>query len=108
MHETPPHILAKRKAYHEINKQVMNDRSRLNYYRTKLKRKKQSRKRIISITLYDGRLYAKFDTPRAIKRYKVQNEYDSLWDKLISLDSLISDNAFRIVERINQIEYLTV
>jgi len=104
--ETPTHILAKRKRYYEINRKVLNDKTRLNYRRNLYTSRK--RKRILSITLYDGRLYAKFETKQAKKRYKIQIEYDSLWDKFCSLESLISSEAFRIIERINKIEYLTV
>jgi len=103
--ETRNFILAKRAAT-SINRQIINDRNRRNYRLNRFSAKK--RKRILSITLYDGRLYAKFETKQAKKRYKIQIECDSLWDKFCSLESLISVEAFQIIERINKIEYLTV
>ena len=103
---TPLHILEKRKQYCEINRQVLNEKKRLNYRLNKFRPK--SRKRVISIVLYDNRWYAKFNNKQAKIRYKLQIECDSLWDKFCSLESLISRDAFRTIERINQIEYLTV
>lgn len=105
MAETRNFILAKRAAT-PINRQIINDRNRLNY--ASKRHFINNRTRIISVQLYDGRLYAKFNTPRAKIKNRMMFEYDSLWDKLISLESLISYNADKIMYNINRIEYLTI
>jgi len=99
------HQTETQKRKNAIARKCYYNQTRLSFRnKTDLKRTK----RIISVTLYDGRLYAKFSNKQAKIRYKLQIECDSLWDKFCSLESLISVEAFRTIERINQIEYLTV
>jgi len=108
--ETPAIILEKRKRYAEENKELLRKRSSESYSRkrNRISSASRKRKRILSITLYDGSMYAKFTTKQAEIRYKLQIECDSLWNKFCSLESLISVEAFKTIERINQIEYLTI
>ncbi len=88
----------------ERNKQQA-ERQQINRIVKKYARK---RKRIILAKQYDSNLYAQLNHRHAILQRKLQIECDSLWDKFCSLESLISVEAFRTIERINQIEYLTV
>lgn len=92
---------------HQSDKRKKNNAAAMKCYYNRNIYTSRKRKRILSITLYDGSLYAKFTTRSAKMQYKLQIECDSLWYKFCSLESLISSEAFKIIERINQIEYLT-
>lgn len=85
---------------------------RIGYKKVKSKkivvnRSEFSTQKVIQLFNYQNQCY-NYGSRAAKIKAKLQIECDSLWDKFCSLESLISSEAFTIIGRINQIEYLTV